>query len=88
MKRNVWYSVLVIAFVVFAVITSGGCGGSSGDTVSIDSNPDSSPDSSPNNSLNSLSELIGESNLGSVYGSEEYVNMLKEFQAICSTPKM
>ena len=27
MKRNIWYSVLVIAFVVFAVISAGGCGG-------------------------------------------------------------
>ena len=24
MKRNIWYSVLVIAFVVFAVISAGG----------------------------------------------------------------
>ena len=67
--------------------------GSSGDTVSIapetENTPDNSPDNSPNNSPdNSLSELIGGSDLVSVYGSEEYVNMTKEFQASGSFDKM
>ncbi|MBR0169181.1 MAG: hypothetical protein IJQ08_10955, partial [Synergistaceae bacterium] len=86
MKRNIWYSVLVIAFVVFAVISAGGCGGSSGDPVKIESTPDN-PDN-PDNPSNPLSELIGGSDLVSVYGTEEYVNMVKEFQASGSFDKM